>query len=589
MEKSDIKSNFLSEYKSSNLQFTKENIDSLLKKLEEHKDTIKNMRITLESDLILYAPKLSKTEELISKKFNLSENKKLPSLNNYKIYKYINDTMYREKIEKQKVDEAKQQKKNLDQLTTKKEEVEIPSYGNLFDYISKDDFDKMTSFSENLNLNTTSGASIVNYKKILSQSADLISNSGDIKDNLSIALYIVNHFSDKINKNSEFDSQIEYILFGDDDLSKNNKNVENSIFAIRFLLNSLYAYTNADLGRETTMLATAIAGWTGFGVPIVKSALLGSMSFGESIIDLNTLNNGESLAGFKNKSSWQVSLSSVPSLLTKGLSDLTNSSIDNIFDFALDFSEQSLDDINSKIDQFSTQTIDGLSQSIISEILNPIQTAILSSLGNEVEKIKINIDQSISDVESNINKENLFINLLKREVLQYVKNEIGKSFEDLNELNIENYFNQLSNEIEAIILQKTSELTNTFKNNIRDSLNENRVEIKTKVNHYVKEYITKLGYSGSTFSKGSVSGINFDYKDYLTLLVSMRLSTANKANILRRMALVMNSEVKISNPDFDITIAITNFTLKSSIDINTLLLKKYIFIDEIIEETKGGY
>lgn len=64
---------------------------------------------------------------------------------------------------------------------------------------------------------------------------DRLSNS---KNNLLIALYIVEKFDNKLNNSEDSDKQIEYILFGNEKISSNNSYVNTSIFSLRFLLNS---------------------------------------------------------------------------------------------------------------------------------------------------------------------------------------------------------------------------------------------------------------------------------------------------------------------------------------------------------------
>lgn len=104
------------------------------------------------------------------------------------------------------------------------------------------------------------------------------------------------------------------------------------------------------------------------------------MSFGESIIDLETLNSDNSLEAFKNKSNWSVSIKGLPKLLGNNIKDISNSAIDNIYETISDYTDDKIDKLNKNMDEFINQTIDGVSQSIISEILSQYKWLFLIQL-----------------------------------------------------------------------------------------------------------------------------------------------------------------------------------------------------------------
>ena len=79
----------------------------------------------------------------------------------------------------------------------------------------------------------------------------------------------------EINKtnNVMYPGEAEYLVFGQNNAKKNCEYMGASIFGVRFMCNCIYALTDSEINGETMLAAVAIAGWTGFGVPLVKTVL----------------------------------------------------------------------------------------------------------------------------------------------------------------------------------------------------------------------------------------------------------------------------------------------------------------------------
>ena len=92
-----------------------------------------------------------------------------------------------------------------------------------------------------------------------------------------------------MTNNPYFGAEAEYILWGNDSVTKNLQSTRAMIFGIRFALNAVYAFTSTDTTVPALTAATAIAGWTGFGVPIVKTVILLAWAMAESFVDVKTV------------------------------------------------------------------------------------------------------------------------------------------------------------------------------------------------------------------------------------------------------------------------------------------------------------
>lgn len=587
LKDSQVKDNFNSEYETIDFGFNKTNVDNLINKLNGHILNIQNMIDLLQNNGNLLQPKLSNLEDIYNNNLDLSSIKKLPSLNNYKVYRYIKDNE-ESSIDKSKRKEANTNKEKLFDYVNNIDTNKVKSPSNIYDFIDDEDFNKILNKQTTTNLKINKIANFSNFRNILNDtSSNIPVERNNIIENLYIAMYLVDKFSDKLDSNKEFNNEIEYILFGNERLKNNNSSIDAYILSLRFLLNSIYAYTNVDLGREAGALATAIAGWSGVGVPLLKSVILSGMSFGESMLDVNTINNDKSLVLYKNKASWNISISSLPKLLKTQINNIANNSIDNIFEIVENYTLDSIDNLQAYIDTFINQTIDGVTQSVLSEIFNPIQTIVLGNIKIGKDKIKLELDELFSNI--NINQENNnLIYKIKVELFEYMKNKIYSEIDSITLKNYEQYFKNFATEIEKKIKAELNEYSSEFKSEIVNLISNSKIDAKIKVKESIQKYFSKLGYSEELEINGVNSGLTFKYKDYLTLITCFRLNS-HKEDILKRALLLINMNMKKENEKFDVTNMFVNFSIDSSIKINTFLLRKYIFEDEINETMIGGY
>lgn len=512
----------------------------------------------------------------------------MPSLNNFKVYKNIIKNNEIIEISKDKVNDAKNKKKEIDQLSKKYETIEKKKTNNkLSDFISKEDIEKILNFSPDLVSDIDASSDIKNFKSIMSNTVKYIpKDSNDILEKYYIAQYIMEKFNNKLSE-EDFSSQIEYILFGNDKLNLNNFSVQNLVFGIRFILNSLYAYTNTDLKVEATSIATAIAGWTGFAVPLLRSLILGSMAFGESIIDVNDLNIKKTVPTYKNKGTWKVSISGINNWVHKEIKDIASSTIDNIYDLIENKTNESLDEVEKKLNEFIGQSMDGVTETIMSEVVSPIYTTLVDSLEFEIDLIKENISSRLYEIEKNLTSINPVVDNIKKEVLNYIKLK-SSEFMKLDTSHIEEYFHNLRFEIQSIIVNKLSDINSKLKSNISSILSKNKINKKELANKYIDKYLKGLGQENVDNLKGLTSGLSFKYSEYLTAVTILRLIIDEEA-ILNRISILINAEMKKINSNFDIMNMYTNYFLETRAEINTLILKKYILTNETKNSITGGY
>lgn len=141
----------------------------------------------------------------------------------------------------------------------------------------------------------------------------ILSGAKNILDQVMINEYILSSFSsfaeasaydydffDKYNKDSYFKrGEIEYILYGKDNEGKNISLTIAKMFSVRVALNAIHVYMDKDKMLFSNSIATGVAGWTGFGVPLVSNIIRVGWSIGESLIDMKKLLKGQAVAVIK--------------------------------------------------------------------------------------------------------------------------------------------------------------------------------------------------------------------------------------------------------------------------------------------------
>ena len=390
-------------------------------------------------------------------------------------------------------------------------------------------------------------------------------------------------FSEK--NNEAYRAEQEYILLGNPDLKANVDGVKMRIFGVRFLLNAVYAYTSdSELRNETLAMATAIAGWTGFGVPIVQNVLLLASALTESVLDVNDLVSGKTVALYKNPNAWrarytrgivQAAAKTAANTLYKKMNEYTNDAKEEF--------DEALDDYVDNMVNTSTVTI-------ITSIQTPIQEKVLwcmAQVGDARDgledrlktALKESLDQMQTDIEAEVATGGLVakakleafkainnsatIDELVGAVMQTAginKDNVNQVTDSINE-SVKRFFEErqdrLKERIHSII--DNTQLKDKLKNGVGsalDAANSSAQEaINNKINEFSKEFegaggdaITigdgnnKLELNG--FDKTKASTFEMSYRDYLMVFLSIQYLIDEQSVICRMGNLIQTNAGK---------------------------------------------
>ncbi len=161
--------------------------------------------------------------------------------------------------------------------------------------------------------------------------------------------------------------ETEYVLFGSPVESENLAAMKRSLFATRLAMNLLHVYTTPAKGSATLALATTLAGWTVFGIPVVQNFLMISWAAAESCIDLDKLCKGEEVPIVKTSSSWYLDPGSVKEeLVNKLLLDPARQKVSKLIGNGLNSAEEAVQ-----------ETIGGWIDAGVDEVFAPLEVKCL--------------------------------------------------------------------------------------------------------------------------------------------------------------------------------------------------------------------
>lgn len=376
--------------------------------------------------------------------------------------------------------------------------------------------------------------------------------------------------------NALFKAEQEYILWGNDDAQTNVNATKGTIFGIRLLLNIIYAYTgDPQLKTETLTMATAIAGWTGFGVPIVQNALLVVAALAETTSDVNRLMDGESVPLYKTVSTWSFRYStlgmSVEDLVNEAISKGSTKLYEEMNKLTDQMTEEAQKAFTDELEKYTTNVIETTVNTAINSVQAPVMEVILwaashmedqkgmmeAEMNQKIEKCfeemeaQFQLEKSNSDTEGAIladlklyalglyntpaNKEALVKMMIEAsgiEDAQTQTQELSKTVEDWFNNKKDQYIDFLKEEL------KNTGVVDTLNSEIANLLSETNTNVQGAVNDKLNEFMNKMGSSSTSiattdsenifaeFDSVSASTFSMNYQEYVMVFMAIRFLAA---------------------------------------------------------------
>ena len=387
-----------------------------------------------------------------------------------------------------------------------------------------------------------------------------------------------------------YGQEVEYILYGQGGIAK----AYGTIYLLRFVLNTVYAFTDAEIGSITTSAATALFGVPPLTplIPIAKIAMTIGFALAESAYDLYQLKCGESIPLIKNSKTWVMKPSSAAkAVVGEVLEEVTDKVIDEGAKLLNDVLTMTDEQLTNAINEATAQgkdylagiadealrsTMDGLedyANQVIQELVNicnSINAEVMSAVefsddvsyvkGKTPEKITAAIEQLDAWLAQQGSSTDDLVYLVKKTAVDYLKENGGQKIGEVLDA-IENVSGETSKEkvatllhekldaIRATVSEKVESLADTAGNKLNEMKNEMLTDLRKAANDGVESLRTALKDKiSSTFgtSTGGQTGANsvvstllyWHYSDYLQLLLLVGTVVCPESILLRTADLI---------------------------------------------------
>lgn len=363
-----------------------------------------------------------------------------------------------------------------------------------------------------------------------------------------------------LNSNTEwYGKEVEYIIWGGNDLNSNLSKNEALIYTIRFALNAIYAFTAPDIQSFALEVATAIAGWTVIGVPIVQACITVAIALAESAYDLYLLKDGQDVAIYKNTSTFVCSpvgaLKEVATQTTRNvINEVANkakntldSKLDDIsekFDSSIDSVEhtvgEAMDDIDNYLKDYVKEqsltiqaTIRNQFVSPIVQKITPIMTRLNEGAGNLNKLVTDAVEEAFSVIESNLTIMNKGIakdvlkEFLESSMIEKYKSDLISTltqyFEKIDDVTnidltaeIDKNIKVWIGSMEATIDSKLDEVKEEIKNNISGMKDEAAENIKNIVHDQINKASDKINGTIDSIAESATEKVTSTIDKYVT-------------------------------------------------------------------------
>ncbi len=342
-------------------------------------------------------------------------------------------------------------------------------------------------------------------------------------------------------------AEVEYILHGSSSQAENLAWVKGQILLVRWALNTVSIYTDPKKVSVALEFATAVAGWTIFGVPLVQTLILLAWSFSESMIDVYKLLQGEEIPIFKMHSDWNLSIESgakkMAETLTKELTDeVKKKVIDQVkntvkekafeaIDYTSDKVAEAIDkgittqvkEVADNLTNSITEMIDQKVEAVLDSAFKPFENAIFSEIGkaeakfdelrDSIEALNNDISEKYEDaadgIMEHINKfiydtvKSSFPDIEKElknngysDLIEQLREEEKKYFEELRKVGID-----LLGRKEKELKAKLDEVEEATIGKIKKSIEDAKEKLRKKVYDGIDKLLTdKLKATGEKIS-----------------------------------------------------------------------------------------
>lgn len=473
----------------------------------------------------------------------------------------------------------------------------------------------------------------------------IVDMATELRDNLYFSEYVMGMFSyDTIEKENEkqhpgttvtsitntsinsdnnfaYGSEIEYVIYGGSN-SENLIKAYGSIYGIRLGFNLIYAFTSSEIRETAFAMATPISAAT-LGVipaPLIQAGIIIGLACCESGLDLSNLREGEKVPLFKNKETWQLSVSGLINYAKGKVTEIVKETGTKIIDESqkklsefLDMTDEELSkDINAKQEEISGY-LGNAYDTLIERHANTAIQKLTTLANNAIEEYAVNqsidkvnyvstaLDNWIDEEGNGVDKSTDISYIVKKQAVDYIKQNyietVITAIEDAGkdaQGNVEDIAAELNGVLSKVRIHITEEINKAGSKvseykiqmieEVKNSMSEGADKLKETLNSKI-DGIFGNSNAGVNLSKdndntGVTSLLSFAYSDYLRLFLIIGLYTNQEGVILRTADVIQVNMAKQPNRSgFKMSKASMYVELSATIQVKPTLLALPLFAD----------
>ena len=403
------------------------------------------------------------------------------------------------------------------------------------------------------------------------------------------------------------------MLWGNSDLDANVTANYAMIYMIRFALNAIYAFTAADIQSFALEIATAVAGWTVIGVPIVQAVVTIALALAESGVDIAKLRDGEDVPIYKNNFTFVCSPTGLANGIAETVEKQVTEAVENEIDKAVAELEgnigDNIDKVNSIVDNYVQQktdsifsTVKGMYVTPLINMLTPIMNEVQSGTDDVHTLVKEAVDKAFDTVQQNINNQeestlktielSVYDEIVKNQK-ETLMNELNSYFDKLKAeetkeslrnvidskldswdysitAKITSYTNEMAQEMKTKVMEKSDKAVSELKDVLGEEMSGLSDQICGTITNSLEGMTTNVSEAVDTSS--SSGGVTLNYKEYCKIFVFLKIAI-NEESMLQRCGALVEANVKASDNnhrEFQITKAFTLMYVESDVRMHTL-------------------
>lgn len=196
--------------------------------------------------------------------------------------------------------------------------------------------------------------------------------------------------------NQFYGAEVEYLFFGMDGADNNVTAAYSSIYALRFILNSIYAFTDTEIRNISRSAGLSVQAATVGVVPyqLVMVVMQLALSMSESLLDLEIMKTGAKVAVVPTKNTWILSPQGgkdfLQTIVKAKAKEVTGEAItaaaENVNDGLQKFVDGKAEEMNQNISDL-TAGLNTTASAKADELLNQVYAQVEGTLLAELDKI----------------------------------------------------------------------------------------------------------------------------------------------------------------------------------------------------------